>query len=119
MKLPLGRIAEYLRVPADELGPNFDRDVIATGYSIDSRTIKAGEVFFAVRGERMDGHDFLGQAFEKGAIAAVLSKEKLSELSEPVAGGGHAPPPTSWGPSTPARRCLAPYHPPSSPSKTL
>jgi UDP-N-acetylmuramoyl-tripeptide--D-alanyl-D-alanine ligase len=95
MKLPLGRIAEYLRVPADELGPNFDRDVIATGYSIDSRTIKAGEVFFAVRGERMDGHDFLGQAFEKGAIAAVLSKEKLSELSEPVAAGVHPRPPMS------------------------
>ncbi len=90
MKLPLGRIAEYLAVPADQLGPNFDRDTVATGYSIDSRTIKPGEVFFAVRGERMDGHDFLGQAFEKGAIAAVVSKEKFSELAERVGAGVHA-----------------------------
>ncbi|HXF14504.1 MAG TPA: UDP-N-acetylmuramoyl-tripeptide--D-alanyl-D-alanine ligase [Terriglobales bacterium] len=93
MKLPLGRIAEYLCVPANELGPNFDRDPVATGYSIDSRTIKPGEVFFAVRGERMDGHDFLGQAFENGAIAAVVSKEKLSLLDERVGAGVHTRPP--------------------------
>ncbi len=90
MKLPLGRIAEYLGVPADELGPNFNRDAVATGYSIDSRTIKPGEVFFAVRGERMDGHDFLDQAFEKGAIAAVVSREKFSASSAHVAAGVHA-----------------------------
>ena len=77
MKLPLGRIAEYLGVPADELGPNLNRDALATGYSIDSRTIKRGDVFFAVVGERMDGHDFLDQAFAKGAIAAVVSNHKL------------------------------------------
>src|SRR5438309_2555244 len=81
MKLTLGRIAEYLSVPAQELGANFNRDAVATGYSIDSRTIKPGEVFFAVRGDKFDGHDFLRQAFEKGAIAAVVSKEKLTKLA--------------------------------------
>ena len=86
MKLPLGRITGYLGVLPDELGADFDRETVATGYSIDSRTIKPGELFFAVRGERMDGHDFLDQAFEKGAIAAVVSKEKLPELAERVAG---------------------------------
>ena len=85
MNLPLGRIAEYLSVPASELGPTFDRDAVATGYSIDSRTIKPGEVFFAVRGERMDGHDFIKQAFEKGAIAAVVSKEKLDFITSQIA----------------------------------
>jgi UDP-N-acetylmuramoyl-tripeptide--D-alanyl-D-alanine ligase len=90
MKLPLGRIAEYLGVPADQLGPNFDRDAVATGYSIDSRTIKPGEVFFAVRGERMDGHDFLSQAFEKGAIAAVVNQEKFAELSAKAGAAVHA-----------------------------
>lgn len=91
MKLPLGRIAEYLGVQADGLGPNFDRDAVATGYSIDSRTIKPGEVFFAVLGERMDGHDFLNQAFEKGAIAAVVSQGKFAALD--VGGGAHSRPP--------------------------
>src|SRR5579872_2988088 len=95
MKLPLGRVAEYLGVPADELGPHVDRDAIATGYSIDSRTIKPDEIFFAVRGERMDGHDFLDQAFENGAIGAVVSKEKSSELAERVGAGVHASAPIS------------------------
>ncbi|MFP5249298.1 MAG: Mur ligase domain-containing protein, partial [Acidobacteriota bacterium] len=36
--------------------------LIATGYSIDSRTVGAGELFFAVRGERLDGHDFVAAA---------------------------------------------------------
>jgi UDP-N-acetylmuramoyl-tripeptide--D-alanyl-D-alanine ligase len=92
MKLPLGRIAECLGVPSDELGAHFNRDAVATGYSIDSRTIKPGEVFFAVRGERMDGHDFLSQAFENGAIAAIVSKDKLSVLTERVEAGVHARP---------------------------
>jgi UDP-N-acetylmuramoyl-tripeptide--D-alanyl-D-alanine ligase len=93
MKLPLWRVAEYLGVPETVLGATFKRDELATGYSIDSRTIRTGEVFFAVRGEKMDGHDFVAQALEKGAIAAVVSKEKLGTLTAhlapdaPVRGG--------------------------------
>jgi UDP-N-acetylmuramoyl-tripeptide--D-alanyl-D-alanine ligase len=92
MKLPLGRIAGYLNVPAGDLDANFNRDAVATGYSIDSRTIKPGQLFFAVRGERMDGHDFLDQAFEKGAIAAVVSREKFSASSAHVAAAVHVRP---------------------------
>ncbi len=51
------------------------------GYSIDSRTIRPGELFFAVKGEKMDGHDFVGQALEKGAVAAVVASEKLGGFS--------------------------------------
>src|SRR5438270_11174802 len=97
MKLPLGRIAEYLCVPANELPSTFNRDAVATGYSIDSRTINLGEVFFAVRGERMDGHDFLDQAFENGAIAAIVSKERLPALAARMATGVHARPPLMSG----------------------
>src|SRR3954468_12734650 len=97
MKLPLGRIAEYLDVPANELPSTFNRDAVATGYSIDSRTLNVGEVFFAVRGERMDGHDFLDQAFENGAIAAVVSREKIPALGASVATGVHARPPRTYG----------------------
>ncbi|MGH9447635.1 MAG: UDP-N-acetylmuramoyl-tripeptide--D-alanyl-D-alanine ligase [Terriglobia bacterium] len=42
------------------------------GYSIDSRTAQAGDLFFAIRGPRHDGHDFIGQAFERGAVAVVV-----------------------------------------------
>lgn len=51
------------------------------GYSIDSRTIAPGELFFAVRGERFDGHDFVAAAAERGAAAAVVSRARLSSLS--------------------------------------
>ncbi len=44
---------------------------IFTGLSIDSRTIKEGELFIALRGERFDGHDFLEQALQKANGALV------------------------------------------------
>jgi len=43
------------------------------GYSIDTRTLNAGELFFAVTGPRFDGHAFLKQAMEKKAAGAVVS----------------------------------------------
>jgi len=42
------------------------------GASIDSRTVRPGAVFFAIRGERTDGHRFLGIARKQGAVAAVI-----------------------------------------------
>lgn len=55
---------------------------IAHGYSIDSRTIASGELFFAVRGDRFDGHDFVAAAVERGAVAAVVSRHKLDKLPD-------------------------------------
>jgi UDP-N-acetylmuramoyl-tripeptide--D-alanyl-D-alanine ligase len=48
-----------------------------SGVSIDSRTITDGEVFFAIRGERFDGHTFLKEALLKGSGAVVDSKPAL------------------------------------------
>jgi len=45
-----------------------------TGVSIDSRTIKKGNVFIAIKGERFDGHHFIRTAIRKGAAAVVASK---------------------------------------------
>lgn len=73
MKLPLSRVAEFLSAAGE-----FDHEGVAQGYSIDSRTIQPGELFFAVKGERMDGHDFVSQALEKGAAAAVIRKDQLA-----------------------------------------
>jgi UDP-N-acetylmuramoyl-tripeptide--D-alanyl-D-alanine ligase len=79
MKLTLARIADFVSAsgqfaPAD----------VAQAYSIDSRTIEPGQLFFAVKGERMDGHDFVEQALEKGAVAAVVRKDELGRY--PVQG---------------------------------
>lgn len=43
-------------------------------WSIDSRTVGAGDVFIAIRGERFDGHAFVGTAIAAGAIGAVVTK---------------------------------------------
>lgn len=56
--------------------------LVATGYSIDSRTAAAGDLFFAVRGERFDGHDFVAGAFERGAAAAVVSRARAASLPD-------------------------------------
>jgi len=72
MKLALSRVAEFLTGAGE-----FDRKATAQGYSIDSRTIQPGELFFAVKGERVDGHDFVIQALAKGAAAAVIRKDQL------------------------------------------
>jgi UDP-N-acetylmuramoyl-tripeptide--D-alanyl-D-alanine ligase len=73
MKLPLSRVAEFLSADGE-----FDANAVAQGYSIDSRSIQRGELFLAVKGERMDGHDFVTQALEKGAVAAVIRKDQLA-----------------------------------------
>src|SRR5208283_5467503 len=67
MKLPLSRLAEFIAAAELPLP-----DDIAQGYSIDSRTVRPGELFFAVQGERLDGHDYVTQALEAGAVGAVI-----------------------------------------------
>ncbi len=54
----------------------------ASGYSIDSRTLQPGALFFAVRGERLDGHDFVAAALEHGALAAVVSRARVASLPD-------------------------------------
>lgn len=75
MKLPLSRVAEFLSAGLTAGDPA----ALTTGYSIDSRTIRPGELFFAVKGDRFDGHDFVARAFEKGAVAAVVAGERFPE----------------------------------------
>jgi UDP-N-acetylmuramoyl-tripeptide--D-alanyl-D-alanine ligase len=45
-----------------------------SGYSIDSRTAREGNLFFAVRGERFDGHRFVPEALGRGVLAAVVEE---------------------------------------------
>jgi len=48
---------------------------VATGVSIDSRTLEAGDLFVALRGPNHDGHDFVGAALERGAAGAMVDRE--------------------------------------------
>jgi UDP-N-acetylmuramoyl-tripeptide--D-alanyl-D-alanine ligase len=77
MKLPLSKIAEFISATGE-----FSREKAAQAYSIDSRTIGAGQLFFAVKGDRLDGHDFVTAALDKGAIAAVVQRDQLSRFPQ-------------------------------------
>jgi UDP-N-acetylmuramoyl-tripeptide--D-alanyl-D-alanine ligase len=52
------------------------------GFALDSRAVKAGEVFVAIPGERVDGHQFVREVFEKGACAAMVVHHKLPFASD-------------------------------------
>jgi UDP-N-acetylmuramoyl-tripeptide--D-alanyl-D-alanine ligase len=76
MRLPLPKIAEFISA-AGEFAPQ----ETVHGYSIDSRTVGAGQLFFAVKGERLDGHDYVEQALEKGAAAAVVRQDQVGRYA--------------------------------------
>jgi len=71
MKLPLWRIAEFVGAKGE-----CDQESVAMGYSIDSRTLNAGDLFIAIAGERFDGHEYVQAAMEKGAVGAIVAAEK-------------------------------------------
>lgn len=62
-------------------GQDPDR-VLADGVSIDTRTMKAGEIFMPIIGEKMDGHHFLATAFEKGAACAFIDRNHLGMMDD-------------------------------------
>jgi UDP-N-acetylmuramoyl-tripeptide--D-alanyl-D-alanine ligase len=59
-------------------GGRADRAWRASGVSIDSRTVEPGDLFVAIKGEKFDGHDFVADAFRRGAAAAVVSRPPLN-----------------------------------------
>lgn len=67
MNLSLEEISKAVGGTLD--GPG---NVKVRGYSIDTRTLNPGEMFFAIKGPRFDGHQFVRQALEKKAAAAVV-----------------------------------------------
>src|SRR5215831_8407183 len=52
-------------------------EIEPAGFALDSRAVKAGELFVAVPGERVDGHQFVREVFEKGACAAMVVHHRL------------------------------------------
>lgn len=58
------------------LNADWHGDDLAFGdVSTDSRQIKAGDLFVALSGDRFDGHDYIGDTIERGAVAALVARE--------------------------------------------
>ena len=68
------RLKEFLALEeVEEAEGNLNQEV--SGLSYNSGSVRPGEVFFAIPGEKLDGHDFISQAVNRGAAAVVVSKK--------------------------------------------
>ncbi len=56
-------------------------DEIVDGFSIDSRTLLPGDLFLAIRGDRFDGHRFVGEAITRGACGVMVSETSAVEAA--------------------------------------
>jgi UDP-N-acetylmuramoyl-tripeptide--D-alanyl-D-alanine ligase len=65
-------------------GAGLDPMARVAGVSIDSRTLRAGELFIAIHGPRHDGHDHVASALEHGALAAVVAEAQLARYAGAV-----------------------------------
>lgn len=77
MQWTLGKIGNALSVKV----PLSLAHTRLAGFSIDSRTLKPGEVFIAIKGPNHDGHNFVPQAFDRGATTAIISETRRRNFS--------------------------------------
>jgi UDP-N-acetylmuramoyl-tripeptide--D-alanyl-D-alanine ligase len=64
-------------------GGSTKHDFVASGLSIDSRTVGPGDLFIALHGPNFDGHDFVGDALAKGAVAALVARKPARLSGDP------------------------------------
>jgi len=76
MKLSAATIAQAVR------GQLLGTDIEVDGVSIDTRTLKPGNLYIAIAGQQFDGHDFIAQAEQAGAVALLVSKPSTSLLPQ-------------------------------------
>lgn len=80
MKKTLQQVADWLGSDAGKY-----KDVVVTGASLNTRTLQSGELFIPFRGEQVNGHQYVGQAFESGASATLwLEDEPNPPKDRPV-----------------------------------
>ena len=68
LELLLSELAQSLGVDCES------GDVVVTGLAVDSRAVKPGDLFVAIDGEHVDGHDFIDKALDNGAAAIVCTR---------------------------------------------
>src|SRR5580698_728605 len=81
MRWTIAQVAGALGVRA---GAGLDPVARVAGVSIDSRTVRAGELFIAIHGPRQDGHDHVAGALERGALAAMVAEGQVGRYGDDV-----------------------------------
>jgi UDP-N-acetylmuramoyl-tripeptide--D-alanyl-D-alanine ligase len=81
MRWTIAQVADVLVARA---GAGLDPVARVAGVSIDSRTLRAGELFIAIHGPRHDGHDHVASALERGALAAMVAAGKVGQYADAV-----------------------------------
>ncbi|HVS74164.1 MAG TPA: UDP-N-acetylmuramoyl-tripeptide--D-alanyl-D-alanine ligase, partial [Candidatus Acidoferrales bacterium] len=81
MRWTLTQVAGALGVAP---GAGLDPLARLAGVSIDSRTLRPGELFIAIHGPRHDGHDFVDVALQRGALAAVVARAQAGRFPDAV-----------------------------------
>src|SRR5579871_1689087 len=76
-------VRDLMQATGGRLSDGTPRDQKVDRISIDSRTLSAGDVFWALAGERHDGHDFVPQAFQRGASLCVTSSFSPATIAGP------------------------------------
>ena len=77
-------IAQMADVLAARTGTGLDPLARLAGVSIDSRTVRCGELFVAIHGPRHDGHDHVAAALGTGAVAALVAAEKVGGYPDAI-----------------------------------
>ncbi|WP_417686196.1 UDP-N-acetylmuramoylalanyl-D-glutamyl-2,6-diaminopimelate--D-alanyl-D-alanine ligase [Roseibium sp.] len=80
MTAPLWTLEDFLAATGGKAQGQPGAEV--TGISIDSRTIQQDEAFVAIKGDRFDGHDFVGAAMEAGAAFALVAADRVADLPD-------------------------------------
>ena len=71
----IGEMSQIFNAKTEKI----NTDLLVHGFSIDSRTMNAGELFFCIKGENTDGHHYISQALEKGTCAVVADPASIQE----------------------------------------
>jgi UDP-N-acetylmuramoyl-tripeptide--D-alanyl-D-alanine ligase len=81
MRWTIAQVAGALGIAA---GQGLDPLARLAGVSIDSRTVRAGELFVAIHGPSHDGHDYVAAALERGALAAVVAQQQAGRYPDAI-----------------------------------
>src|SRR6202163_4427494 len=83
MRWTIAQVAGALGVGA---GTGLDPVARVAGVSIDSRTLRPGELFIAIHGPSHDGHDHVAGALAGGAAAGVVARARFAQYAEEIRG---------------------------------